>query len=630
MTPEAPLPLRDKIRKILVNDWFMAAVAVAVFLITNRYIFGWDDQHLEVPLLKQLIEPALFQGDYYVESLKANFTTFLYRILSRFITVEQIPTAYFSLYVIARLFLFYFIYRFWLFICRSRFLAFLCVLALFMLVRPEEFIKRTFSHQVVSYPIVFAGLYLFYRSRYLASALIFGLAANIHALYGLFGMMYLSCYLLFFHKEQGRIKLFLRSCGSFLLLASPFILWTIWRAFKSRIGVPADHYEGWIDLYRISCGQNFILGIGDLKEILAGWAVFLKEAYAYIFIFVIYGFLSFFCLDFRKDLKAHAIALTVFISLVLTFLFTYIWPSHFVLDLNLVRHEQFLRFILGGWFLIYAYNEARKSLFKGAVLTFLLAFLMGKEYLDITVILWGAAVLFVVEIFEKNLRSARLFLNIILSLACLAAGYWFSAELHSFPYNALKLVRVGYVSALIVLAGVGAFFLRNQRAGSWFMRILVSAPLLVAFVSYCQLHYHFIQVSRHGGGFWQLQRNWEDMQFYVRDHTPKDAMILAPVDMEMGGFRIHSNRKVIVCFRDCGIIGFDYKATLEWQRRMKDLDAFKVMIKDSIKEPVLNAIINYRADYIVFMRYTAPPDNPFFNKIYENEVFSLYKVNRRD
>ncbi|MBF0485028.1 MAG: hypothetical protein HQL16_00800 [Candidatus Omnitrophica bacterium] len=621
---------RQKIQKLFSNDWLIAAVILSIFLITNRYIFGWDDQHLEVPLLKHLIDPTLFQGDYYVESLKENFTTFLYPILSRFITVEQIPAAYFTLFLVARFFLFLFIYRLWRLVTGESFLAFLCTAALFLLIRPEEFIKRTFSHQVVSYPFVFAGIYLFYRSRYLAAAMVCGLAANFHALYGLFVMIYLSTYLLFFNKDAGRVKLFFKAALGFLVMASPFLVWTVSRAVKTRLGADPHLYDNWIDLYRISCPQNFLLGTGPLREVVSNFKVFLKNFSGYLFAYIVYLFHWCFNVEFRRDMKIHAVAFAVFCLTVITFLFTYIWPSHFVLDLNLVRNDEFLKFFVGGYTLIFAYREAQKSWWKGAFLAVLAAFVGGKESLDSSVFLATAGILLLWEIKEKSLGRNKALANVFFALVLFGLAYFLAKTLGGWSYPFYRLQRLGFIIALVFLSALAGFFIQKTFVRSFAFRLLVMAPFIVAIVTFCQLHYNYVRMTKTGSGFWQLQRNWEDMQFYVKGHTPKDAMFLTPYDMEMGGFRIHSNRKVIVCFRDCGIIGFDYKAVLEWQKRLKDIETFKVMIKEPFMGAIINAITKYKADYIVFMRYAAPPDNQILQKMYENEAFTLYKVMRNN
>ena len=616
-----------RLGRFFASSGILAAVLVVLFMLTNRYIFGWDDQHLEVPLLKHLIDPTLFQGDYYVESLKENFTTFVYPILSRFITVDQIPAAYLTLYILFRYFLFLVVYRFWRLVTKDVFLAFLCTAALFLLVRPEEFIKRTFSHQVVSYSFVFAGIYLFYRGRYLASALVYGLAANFHALYGLFAMIYLSSYLLFFHRKPGWLKLFLKSAAGFVIMAAPFLVWTVARALKTRLGSDPHLYDDWINLYRISCGQNFLLGIAPLSEAAANLKVFLKNFSDYLLPYVVYIFLYCFSEDFRKDIRIHAIACAVLFLTVVSFLFTYIWPSHFILDLNLVRNDQFFRFFVGGYMLIFAYNQAQRSWMRGVLLAFLLAFIGGKEPLDVSVILVGMGIFFCLEIGRNPFDRFKILRQCLLAIAAFALAVFLSRMLDAWLYPIHRLQRVGGVAGIIILASVARFFIPNDWGKRWSVRLLIAAPLIVAVISFGQLHYNYVQMTRYGGGFWQLQRNWEDMQFYVRDHTPKNAMILTPYDMEMGGFRIHSNRKVVVCFRDCGIIGFDYKATVEWQKRIKDVESFKVMVQQSFGDALVKAITKYHANYIVFMKYAAPADSNILHKVYENEAFVLFNVN---
>ena len=85
----------------------------------------------------------------------------------------------------------------------------------------------------------------------------------------------------------------------------------------------------------------------------------------------------------------------------------------------------------------------------------------------------------------------------------------------------------------------------------------------------------------------------------------------------------------MVCYRDCGIIGFDYPAAVEWKKRLKDVEGFCVLTKDqrALQQALIKAILQYKVNYIVFMRYTeSREDVPLLEKLYENEVFSLYKV----
>lgn len=158
------MSLSIQLKRILKNDWLISFSIFLIFLATNGYTYGWDDQHLEIPLLKSLIDPNLYVGDYYVQTLKANFTSFLFPLLAKVITVAQIPTAYFLLYLISRFFLFFYAYKLWKLISRNRFSAMLCVLSFILVFRVEEFLYRTFSHQEFALALIMAALYYFIKT----------------------------------------------------------------------------------------------------------------------------------------------------------------------------------------------------------------------------------------------------------------------------------------------------------------------------------------------------------------------------------------------------------------------------------------------------------------------------------
>ena len=61
------MALPEKLKNVLRHDGFLGFCLLLIFLATNGYIYGWDDQHLEIPLLKSLIDPTLYAGDYYVK-----------------------------------------------------------------------------------------------------------------------------------------------------------------------------------------------------------------------------------------------------------------------------------------------------------------------------------------------------------------------------------------------------------------------------------------------------------------------------------------------------------------------------------------------------------------------------------
>lgn len=556
------------------NDFFVVLFILCAYLLTNRYIYGWDDQHLEIPLLKHLIDPALFAGDYYVESLARNFSSFLYPILARLITVDMIPAVYLILFCLARYIFFYWLYRLWLWISQDRLAAFSATLTVFLLGRTEDFIFRTFSHHEFALGIIFAGFYFFYRERFVLAAFLLGIAANFHALYALFPMIFLSVYTLFLVRDRGRT--FVKTGVMFMVCALPFVIWHFSHALQANRG--AVPVEEWVPLYLASCPQCFPLGTANPNELITSFSVLWQRWYGYIFLAALYLGHCLWNPDFRKDRKAHTIVGVSAFFVAACFFFAYVVPVRFILDLNLTRFMSYVHFLLIGYTAI--------SLMK---------FTQARG-------LWG------------SFFAGILFLFV----------GWADT-----PMFISKIVRYWWVLAGLLVFTGGAYFYRTASFFGALKKIFLLFPLAGMFIGYCLLHYDYIQISTRGGGFWQLQRNWEDMQRYAKEYTSKDALFLTPYDTEMGGFRIHSDRRVLVCYRDCGIIGFDYPAIREWQARIKDVESFKVMTREDIRPAVMTAIAKYGVTHIVFMRYYEPQaDIPFLKKMYSNEVFSLYEVRR--
>jgi hypothetical protein len=608
--------------KLLRNDFFIALLLLSAYMSTSPYIYGWDDQHLEIPILKHLIDPSLYHGDYYVESATKYFTCWLYPILAKLITVKQIPTAYFWLFLISRYVMFYWVYRLWLLISGSCFTAVCTSVAFFLLGRTDEFLYRSFCHEEFSFMFMFAGLYFFYKDRYLLAALIWGLGVNFHAIYNLFPMLYMLVFLLFFHAQ--RIKVIFQTGFVFVAAALPFLCWQIPISISRELVHPVPVNE-WMPLYLLSCFQNFILAYTPLNEVLSNAHKFWESCSGYVLLTLLYVFHLVFNTSLRRDKKLLAIMGVSYILLGVEFFFDYIHPNRFVIDLNLIRVAQYMRFFMMGYTVVWACDQIRASKPWLAFASAVLVLACGTSDLIALFFFGLVAVIFVVDtVIRPPLRSWKIIGG---SLFVAAAGVLIYAVLMELKDH--SKVPVYWSRFFYVIAGMSAVFLTLfiQKNNPWLRRLLIITPLLGTFCV-CAYDYHrYEDYMKTGSGGWQLQRNWVDMQFYVRDHTPKDAMVLTPYDMPMGGFRIHSERKVVVCYRDCGIIGFDYAAAVEWHNRIKDIEPFKVFSRSGVDQAVLAAILKYGANYIVFMNYYSPDgDTPVLKKVYQNEVFSLYQV----
>ncbi len=569
-------PYIARVTQALRLDWVLALILLGIYLASNNYILGWDDQHLELTLLKHLIDPAYYKGDYYVESLAKHFSSFLFPILAKLITVAQIPTVYAVLFAVSRFALFYWLIKLWSLISRDRLAGFAAVFMFIVLGRTEEFLYRTFSHQEFSYIFIFAGFYYFYKERYILASLILGLGANIHAIYCLFPMIFLLVYVVLFHPYRFSKAL---KCGlSFCLMAMPFMLWQIPKSVADKLtGVPVPLNE-WLPLYWVSNPQNFLFLDKSWAEAMANPTLVFKQLEPFVYLIVLYIFLLCVSKDVRGDNRLKVIVAVALTMIGVSVYFSYAHPSRFVIDLNLLREEQFMRLFLMANLTLWAVKTAREA----------------KPWMA-----GGAA---------------------------LAVGVLGLGGVTFILYKASHYL-LAYVLIIATAIGIGLSAKRLPVLSHRLRQIIVFIPILFGFVFFCQYHIQYLKIKNQGPGFWQLIRNWEDMQRYVQKNTPINAYILAPIDLEMGGFRIFSERKIVVCQRDCGIVGFDWAALKEWQQRMQDMDGFTSMPpKKPIDEALRNAILKYKVNYIVFMNYYAPPDNPIVHKIYKNDVLSLYEV----
>jgi len=626
----------------------MALVLLGIFLSSTSYKYGWDDQHLEIPLLKSLIDDNLYRGDYYVESLKKNFLSYFYPILARFITVSQIPTAYFFLYLISRYFLFFWIYKIWLHISNDPFKALACSASLILILRVNEFLYRTFSHQEFTLPIIFAGIYFFFKERYVLAALILGCAANFHALYSLFPFIFMETYLLLQIHMYGWRPL-IKTTMTFILASLPFLIWLV----INRLGVHAATVEvvnqDWLSLFILACPQNFIFPSFPqipFSKLISNPTILYQALQPFIFVFALFLLNIVYNKDFKRNKKAIIFCLTAFDLLIICLIFTYFFPNKFIINLNLTRSTQFLLFILIGYTVLLVMNNIEKGhslLGFGLTMGFVLLKLNNQ------ISLYGLGFIFLILSIQyailklkdpsklspetiaadlnsntKIIYSALAGLYMLGALLCL---YMIVITFNSIPYG--KTIKFS-LSLILILLIIKTFVHSRCTKEIHIIRsarIFILIPLVVFMFQFVQYRQQRLHIENYGGGFWDLQRNWEDIQKYAKTHTPKNALILVPYNMEMGGFRILSERKIICSYRDCGIIGFDYNAAVEWKKRVDDIKPFTFNIKESPLKAIQNAILKYKADYVVFMRNVAPTQkNEIFAPLYSNKYFSLFKV----
>lgn len=626
-----PYPLdmkswKDKLKKFLTSEWSMAGMLLAIFFITHGYRFGWDDQHLELPLLKSLIDQDLYPHDYYVQSLKKNFTSCLYPLLAKLIRVEQIEAAYLVLFIAARYFLFFFIYKFWRQLTDKSWLAFFCSVTIIVLTRVQGFLYWTFSHNEFALPFIFAGLYYFYKERFLLSAAILGISSNFHALYSFFPFAYMSVFLLISFKRYG-LKMLFKTTTAYFVFASPFIIWTLQKSMAAGLHLDSPELDQWLALYRKNAPEFFLFGARDIKILFSNFERILAVTNKELYFICLYLFNCFHGKSFRSDFKNHCMVLTSFLLLAIYFIAGYIFPNKFILLLSLYRTREYLFFFLPAFTVLTCFDVIKRQRPWIGLLMGIMLFMMTDKNLVVGLFAIAMTCILSLNNFSlKNNTPLKAF-KLIVSMVCLIFTLWMFYSYMSFvqiDFLNTPLIRNLIIVLLALTAIIHSNILKSKKP--LLMNCFIIIPFIFSTTWYTQARYK--KATTEKIGIELVQEAWKDMQLYVQANTPKSAVILAPYDMQMGGFRIFSERSIVVCNRDAGIILFDMEALLEMEKRLKDIENFTTMPTSSLESAVINAISKYDADYIVFSTYSAPVSNYLLQRIYYNSGFVLYKVNR--
>jgi hypothetical protein len=628
------MSFKERLKSILQSEWTIALIFLFLFLGTHGYRFGWDDHCGEIPHLKSLIDPALYTHDPFVISLKQSFPTFFYRILARLISIDQIQTTYFILFLCCRYFLFFWIYKFWLLISRSKLEAFFCTLTAMVLVREQHFLYLTFSHAEFTFPFVFAGIYFFHKERFFLAATLLGIAVNFHAIYGLLPMVYMCAYLLVTCRKHGFMAL-IKSGLIFVACASPFLIFLFMSktALWSQSLAQASTAQDWIELCRKYMPEHFFFPATfrdfSLKEIFSNAFLFLGAMEVFFFLGFLYLLNAILNPVFRQNLKSHIFALTALLLLGLCFVISYIIPNKFLIGMQLLRNAHFLLFILPGYVTLLLLRSVREQPLWAC-------FIIGLSYpglipRDLLAALYALNILMLLLLtaaLKKNTSRSKVFLvagalaGSLLAIGLYIGFLWMSKN------NPLR--GTIFRSSLAVFLCLGAGFGLERVLKKQFhisKRLFIIVPLIVVTLGYVHARYSYS--FRDKNTFDRFQDAWVDIQRQTKARTDKDAIILAPHDTIMGGFRIFSERNLICDDRDIGaFLAFDIQQVYQWEQRMKDIEAFKVMPTEDVRPALFMAIAKYNASHVVFPASISPEPSKTLELLYENPLFSLYKINR--
>jgi hypothetical protein len=555
------------------------------------YRFGGGNHGVQIPILKHYMDRSLYAGDLLVTSIDG-YATYFFPIMATLARVAgQVELPYFAVYVVFH----------------AATLAALCALSLLLfgsrasallacglyLLNPlslagESSLASRLQHGHVATPLLLWALYLHLRGRFLPAFALCGLAANLHGLYALYVVAMMALDGVLRWRARGLPRL-LAALGLFALLALPALVWLA----GSSQGLTSGTEPLWLDIMR----ERSALHTFPLSQPAAVYG-------GYVLLLAV-GVLAWASADasvYRRTTLHFALAIVVLC--LAGFVFAEWLPLPAAIRAQLLRSTRWLTYLV----LLYVADLLVRSWHWGiaarvAAVACALAFVLQQPSfvaLALACYLLGSG-----QRWGPGVVAAG-------ALALFAAARTGAVAL---PQDVLPQLSARFADLLadpLIVTCLGLFLLVRALAGRWPRRALAAAAAVVCLYVLPALFLRSVEATR--------GQSWNEVQAWVRDHTPRDAVFLTPPYRD--GFRVFSERAIVGEWKDGTQQFFDVAFAFEWRRRMTQLKG-DTHEYDTFDTATLQAIGRaYGASYLVVpgrVRHPLP-------KLFQNSVATVYAL----
>jgi uncharacterized protein DUF6798 len=548
------------------------------------YRFGDSNHGITVPILKRLMDPALYPGDVMVATAES-FPTVFYRLLALLLPGPgSIPAAFFFLYVATMAATFAGIYRIgrWAGGDAAGTLAVLFAVPVRIGLAGEALYRPAFSHSHMASALAIWAMAWFLEGRRFLPLLVLSLGAYNHLLYSVYVLVPMLLVVLWERRAAGTPRT-LRLLAAGVVPLLPLLLWAVAR------GTPMT--PEWLEMLRVRSSHHsfpsaFLSDLPEAAALLALGALFAS-------------LLSF----ERRRLVALFVLATAFLFVVGT-VFTEWMPLKAVLQLQPHRAWRFLMVLLQAVIAAGIVAGYRQGGFARAVAaaTAVLLFVPGLEVLLPAVVAVQAIANRPVAAPWARLAAAAVL--VLVRWGGRAPSVEFVADL--LPHLVAPLVMGAAALAVVVAVG--------RQLGGTSRRVLAAGAALGTLLWLTPQAYATARVRWEAGG-------WREAQDWARRSTPKDAVFLTPP--REAGFRVFSERTVVGEWKDGTQQYFDDAFVREWGDRMQALrgDAYASLPDRAL----LDLAARYGASYIVL---PARPIRPGLVPVYRAKGYAVYRALR--
>ena len=555
------------------------------------YRFGGGNHSVQLPILKHYADPSLYTGDLLLTTLDG-YTTWFFPLMGRLVRlVGDVELPYFltwvaghgaSLAALYALSLLAFAHR------PSAWLACALFLCNPLSLAGESSLASRLQHGHLATPLLLWAIYFHLRGRLLLAFALCGLTFNLHALYSLYvaGMLATDVALRRRAWPAGRL---LAAAASFAVLALPCVVWLL----RASEPVPDGSLGLWLQIMRERSALH-TFPLSQPASVYGGYLLLLALG--------LLGWASADAPALRRP-AAH-FALAVAVLCLAGLVFSEWWPVPLVIKAQLLRSTRWLTYVVllyVGRLLALSWNAgllARLGALAGA-----LAFLLQEPSL-----LAVGLVCLLLE--DGRWRQPELALGAVALVVAALTGAVTLPDGLGVPVLTTRL-RDALGDARI-MACLGAFLLVRAARGRAEKPALAGAAAVACLYALPALYVESRAATR--------DQSWNEVQTWVRDHTPTAAVILTPPYRE--GFRQFSERPIVGEWKDGTQQFFDVAFTFEWYRRMTLLGGRARTFDELDAQALLALGREYGAEYVVLPPRARLP----FPKLFQNSVAAVYRL----
>ncbi len=528
-------------------------------ILWGGYQLGIGNQSIQIPFLKQAINPALYTHDA-AAATAADYPTWFFKALAPVVKIFGLAPTYFILHFLTAFATFATVYA----LCRAMFadhwtgiVAVLLLLAGHHRALAGDTLYSTgFTHTWAVFPFAIGALALFYAGRPILACLLAGILFNIHGLTGAYLFVMFAFWAIFNFRRIG--------LGSALLMLALFLL-----AAAPTLVLIISHHQTfpseWITLTRVrSADHSFPSswwrgGNPDLPRFLLLLAV---------------GALS---LSYRSRKsgtlsKTRFLTTAIFAMFAAGYVFADLVPLPAIMRAQLFRSSRILLIlafahiahaIVGGW----RTSESRLPRYR-ETLEFINASLLFVCLAFPSLLLWlpvVVAISLLIALIDGRLTGTQALLTGATLIVTLLA--WRTTH---FPIPGLggEISATAVASSLpraiwlpLAIAAVLLLFARQTSRAWWNISLGATALLAASFIAYRT----YPALTNSSTDTWIAVQQW------AHDNSAPADIFLTPA--QQNGFRIHSERAIVGEWRDGTQMYFSGQFSDTWWQRMRDLHA---------------------------------------------------------